>query len=123
MPNEHILIIDDDAELCEELAEMLQAEGYRVTCSSESARGEAMTRCLDFDALILDSKMPLITGLDILERMKVESIKKKVILVSGGPFIEKELRERGLEGVVSAVLGKPIDFVLLLEKLKARVLF
>ena len=118
MPAEHILIIDDDAELCEELAEMLRAEGYKTTCATDSANGEAMIHCLDFDALILDSKMPRITGLEILERVKAENLKKKVILVSGRPFVEKDLSDRGLEGMVSAVLGKPIDFALLLEKLK-----
>ena len=119
MPAEHLLIIDDDAELCEELSEMLRAEGYAVTCVSDSVKGEALIRSLDFDALILDSKMPLVTGLEILERMKAENIKKKVILVSGRPFVEKELKERGLREMVSAVLGKPIDFALLLEKIKA----
>lgn len=114
-----VLIIDDDKELCEELSELLKSEGYDVTCASDSLRGEAMTRCLDFDAIILDSKMPSVTGLDILERMKAESVKNKVIMVSGKPFLEKELKDRGLYGVVSAVLGKPIDFDLLLEKLGA----
>lgn len=114
-----VLIIDDDKELCEELADLLESEGYEVTSASDSLRGEAMTRCLDYDAIILDSKMPSVTGLDILERMKAESVKKKVIMVSGKPFLEKELEDRGLLGVVSAVLGKPIDFALLLEKLKA----
>lgn len=118
MPAEHILIIDDDAELCEELSEMLRAEGYKVTCASDSVEGEAMIRCLDFDALILDSKMPLITGTEILERVKAENIKKNIILVSGRPFAEKELEDRGLRGAVSAVLGKPINFDLLLEKIK-----
>ncbi|MBI4350729.1 MAG: response regulator transcription factor [Elusimicrobia bacterium] len=118
MPPEHILLIDDDTELCEELSEMLRAEGYKVTWSSQSSTGEAMIRCLDFDALILDCKMPLITGLEILERIKAESIKKKIILVSGKPFVEKELEERGLRGIVKAVLGKPMDFGLLLEKLR-----
>lgn len=114
-----ILLIDDDRELCEELADLLKSEGYEVTSASDSLRGEAMTRCLDYDAIILDSKMPTVTGLDILERMKAESVKKKVILVSGKPFIEKELQDRGLQGVVSAVLAKPIDFDLLLQKLRA----
>jgi len=116
---EHILLIDDDVELCDELSEMLRAEGYRTTCASDSYEGEAMIRCLKFDALILDSKMPLASGIEILERMKGENIKKKVILVSGQPFVEKELRERGLGSVVSAVMGKPIDFKLLLEKIRA----
>jgi len=119
MPTKHILIIDDDAELCEELSEMLRAEGYSVTCVSDSVKGEALIRSLTFKVLILDSKMPLINGLKILERMKTENIKKKVILVSGRPFVEKELKDRGLEGVVCAVLSKPIDFTLLLEKIKA----
>lgn len=118
MPPEHVLIIDDDPEFCEELCETLRASGYKATCTSESARGEAMIHCLDYDALILDVKMPLITGLELLERMKAESIKKKVIIISGRPFVEKELAERGLLGTVRAVLGKPVNLELLLEKLK-----
>jgi len=119
MAPEHILLIDDDAELCEELSEMLRAEGYAVTCASDSYEGEAMIRCLNYDTLILDCKMPLASGMEILERMKAENINKKVIFVSGRPFVEKELKERGLSGGVRAVLGKPIDFGLLLEKVRA----
>jgi len=119
MKTKRLLLIDDDAELCEELAETLRAEGYAVTCASDSMTGEAMTRCLDYDTLVIDSKMPQVTGLDILARMKAESLKKKVILISGRPFVEKELEERGLRALVSAVLGKPIDLDVLFEKLKA----
>jgi DNA-binding response OmpR family regulator len=119
MPPEHILLIDDDAELCDELSEMLRSEGYKVTCASDSYEGEAMIRCLKFDTLILDCKMPLASGIEILERMKGENIKKKVIFISGRPFVENELKDRGLSGGVKAVLGKPIDFDLLLQKVRS----
>lgn len=113
-----LLLIDDDAELCAELAEMLRGEGYDATWVSDSYQGEAFIRCRDFDAILLDFKMPLATGLEILARMKSENLKCPVLLISGRSFVERELEAAGLSGMVSAVLSKPIDPDLLLEKLK-----
>ena len=112
-----ILIIDDDRVLCEELAEMLGAGGFDVVFSSDSARGEAMTRCLDFDVLLLDCRMPVVMGLDLLGRMKSECVKKKVIMITGSPTAEQDLQASGLQAIVSTVLPKPIDFSLLLQNI------
>ena len=114
-----ILIIDDDIVLCEELAEMLKAEGFDVAFASDSQRGEAMTRCLDFDVLLLDSKMPAVTGMEILGRMKAESVKKKVIMITGNPTAAYDLEASGLQQIVRTVLPKPIDFPLLLQKINS----
>ena len=119
MSAKKILIIDDDAELCEELADMLTGEGHVVSCASDPGKGADIIRNGSYDAVLLDNKMPGVTGIDILKKMKTENINCKVIMISGRPFIEKALAEEGLSGMVAGVISKPIDFSILLSKLKS----
>ena len=56
MSNKRILIIDDDVELCGEVAEMLAGEGYLVESTSDPAQGRRLIDTRKFDIAILDYK-------------------------------------------------------------------
>ncbi|NTV29990.1 MAG: response regulator, partial [Candidatus Omnitrophica bacterium] len=80
-----ILIIDDDKELCEELVEFLQAEGYAAECASDSIDGEKLVRSKKYDMVLLDYKMPVLTGVDLLKRLKADNIRERIFIISGRP--------------------------------------
>jgi DNA-binding response OmpR family regulator len=113
-----ILIVDDDAELCEELAESLKIDGYSVTHTSDPAEGMERSLKDGYDLLILDYKMHGMTGVDVLKKMKINNVKKNVFIVSGRPFVEKTIDEEGLSGMVKGILSKPVNFRLLLGKIE-----
>lgn len=115
MKNKNILIIDDDIELCEELNEALNAEGFSSEYVNDPFLGEKLIRNRSYDILILDYKMPGLKGADLLKIMKSENIKKKVFIISGRPFIENLLEEESLNEIVKGVITKPINFEFLLE--------
>jgi len=117
MDKKRILLIDDDKELCEELGELLESEGFSATCVTNAAKGEALIKTGNFDIVIMDYKMTGLTGVDILKKLKNKNIKSNIILVSGRPFIEKTLVEEDLEGMVRYVITKPINFEELFSKL------
>jgi DNA-binding response OmpR family regulator len=121
MKTKKILIIDDDPEFCEELTALFKDEGYAAIGVSDAKRVETLLKALEYDVLILDYKMPGITGTDILRKLTAEKIKKHIFIISGNPFIEKILENEGLIGAVSGTMTKPIDFEALIEKINISV--
>ena len=113
-----ILIVDDDIELCEELGDMFSSEGFSVTSTADSRQVEMLIQSGDFDTMILDYKMPGMTGIDVLKKIKAQGLKKEIFLVSGRPFVEKMLKEENLSGLLSGIMHKPINFVELLDRIK-----
>jgi DNA-binding response OmpR family regulator len=113
-----ILIIDDDKELCEELTESLSYEGYSAKFAEDAVKGEALIRSDRYDIVLLDFKMPVLTGMDILKKLKADNIRKPIFLFSGRPSVEKALKEADLLGMISGVITKPISFEILLQKIK-----
>ena len=68
--NAHILIIDDEKNYLLVLQTLLEVEGYTVTALSDPETALAFLQESDVDVVVTDMKMPRITGLDVLERVK-----------------------------------------------------
>jgi CheY-like chemotaxis protein len=69
----NILIAEDETALRELYMSLLQAEGHVVVGvdNGEAAYGVLLTK--HFDLLLLDILMPKLTGLDLLERLRIEN--------------------------------------------------
>ena len=119
MNRKNILLVDDDTELCDELAEILRFEGYNVENTSDSSKGATYLEKNRYDIVILDFKMPNMTGFDLLKKIKTFSLKPVVLLISGRPFIEKMLEDEDLTGLVNSVITKPFDDKKLLDSLRS----
>jgi DNA-binding NtrC family response regulator len=117
MDAKRILIIDDDVELCEELTEMLKDEKYYVENTSDTIHGEKLINDYDYDVLIIDMKMPRLSGVDLLKKAKTKNPAAKVIIMSGKPFIEKFLEEEQVIHLTEGIIKKPFHYTILLEKL------
>ena len=68
--NAHILIIDDEKNSLLVLQSLLEDEGYTVTARSDPETALAFLQESEVDVVVTDMKMPRITGLDVLERVK-----------------------------------------------------
>lgn len=86
-----ILMIDDDEEICEEMAEILKDEGYDVSLIFNGIEGMRLIESGGFDLVLLDLKVPGMSGYDILKNVKSKGAMPKVIVISGRPFIKKYL--------------------------------
>ena len=118
MANERILIIDDDVELREEISEVLADEGYLVKGTSDPVEGVNFIDGHIFDIAILDYKLPGMTGVELLCRIKKKSPETRVFIVSGRPFVEKLIKEENAYHLVSGVITKPFDCETLLNKIR-----
>jgi DNA-binding NtrC family response regulator len=78
-----VLIVDDERELVEPLVERLELRGLEVT-GEMSGRAALETLGREaFDVIVLDVKMPEISGLDLLRRIKASKPAQKVVLMTG----------------------------------------
>jgi len=113
-----IILIDDDETLCEGIAFILKDEGYSVMNTSDPAKGMELIDRNIFDIALLDYKMPRMTGVDFLRKIKEKNPATKVFIVSGRPFIEKVLSEENVSHLVEGVIKKPFREETLLEAVK-----
>ena len=65
-----ILIIDDDRELCELVAELLAEEGFQTEAAHESARGLELAAAGAHALVVLDVMLPGINGFEVLRRIR-----------------------------------------------------
>ncbi len=90
----HVLIVDDEAEIRESLESILSEEGYVV--ASAATAGEALTLLADavYDAVLLDVWLPDRDGLDALGdiRQMDAAQRPEVIIISGHGTIEAAVR-------------------------------
>lgn len=120
MPSKNILIVDDDMEFCDELAEALKEEGYCPECVSDPVKGEGLIMNGAYNTVLLDYKMPFLTGIDILKKLKAKNIKRRIFIVTGRPFVDQMLRKEKLQDMISGVISKPVNFEELLQEIKNR---
>ncbi len=90
--NNHVLVIDDDAEMRRLLVDFLTGEGLRATASSSAKRAlEDFTNgagSADVDLVMTDLNMPEMTGLDFIRRFKTVRPDIPVILITAFGSIE-----------------------------------
>ena len=113
----NILIIDDEASICESLQDILEDEGYNVVTA---LNGEAGIRCVaseQIDLVFLDILMPGgFDGLETLRRIKQISLDTEVVMITGHGTFELAL-EAGSMGALD-FLGKPLSLDIILDKVK-----
>ncbi len=118
MNKKRILLVDDDETLCEGVAFILEDEGYSVKNTSVPAEGMELAGEFIFDLALVDYKMPRMTGVDLLRKIKEKNPHTKVFIVSGRPFMEKVIAEENVAHLVEGVIKKPFKEETLLEAVK-----
>ncbi len=113
-----ILLIDDNMELCTELAAVLRDEGYLVDNTSDSEVGAAMIRKEPYDMYILDYKMKGLNGIDLLKIIKSVNPLAVAFIISGKSSIEMLIKAEALDKFVAAIIKKPFKIEELLAKIK-----
>jgi DNA-binding response OmpR family regulator len=91
-----VLIVDDDTTTADVYAHMLTLDGYRVLKAYSAAEALIETAIERPDVVILDLRMPMMDGLGLLERWRVDEHLKdmRVVIVTGDYFIEDDIVDR-----------------------------
>ena len=102
----HLLLIDDDAELCALLGEFLTREGFTVDCEHEGNRGLERAGQPGVDLVVLDVMLPGIDGFEILRRLRTHSKVPVIMLTARGEDVDRIV---GLEIGADDYLAKPFN--------------
>jgi len=110
-----VLVVEDEEETAELLRDLLHEFGYEplLVRSAEAARSALDTERPD--VILLDLRLPLMSGLDFLQIDRVRAARPPIVVVSG-VATEEEARECLLRGALDFV-GKPLNADLLRQVL------
>ena len=67
MPNQRILVVDDELIVCESCQRILEEEGYEVEIALSGQEAFVKMKESPFEIVITDLKMPAIDGMDVLK--------------------------------------------------------
>ncbi len=120
----HILIVDDDQVVGETFARMLTLSGYRVTTVQSVDSALVATSDEVPDALILDMRMPVVSGLDFLRLLRRDGRLREVpvAIVTGDYFLNEPILAE-MRSLGATVRYKPLwmdDLSALAQSLLAR---
>ena len=110
-----ILIVEDNAELREVLADFLRNEGYTVSCAGDGDKALALYEKYGARLLVLDIMLPGASGMRILDKVREKS-NTPVIMVSA-----KLGKDDKLSAIINGAddyIEKPYDIDILIAKIK-----
>jgi len=104
---ERVLLVDDESEFVETLAERMRHRGMDVATSGTGREALDRLEKEPFDVVVLDLQMPGMDGLEALERIKRQKPDIQVVLLTGHATVEKSV-EAMKKGALE-FLEKPVD--------------
>ena len=118
MPRKWILLIDDDARLRGLWAEMLEAVGYAVVGAGDGLTANELMRDLFPDLIILDLRMPHLSGWQFLESARARPWQNIPVLIVSGYLDDRQ--PESIAGGLNIVgkLAKPLTPQELLAKVQ-----
>ncbi|ERI09511.1 response regulator transcription factor [Aneurinibacillus aneurinilyticus] len=114
----HILVVEDDLEICGFVVEALRRDGYRVTFVHDGQSAIQAWEGASFDLVILDIMLPGIDGLEVLRRIREKERVPVLLLSAKDGEVDKIL---GLGGGADDYLTKPFLLGELLARVKAQL--
>ena len=99
-----ILLVDDDRELADMLAEYLGQDGFQVECAHTGEEGLQRALSGEFALTVLDVMMPNISGVEVLNRIRARSRMPVLMLTARGDDLDRVI---GLELGADDYVPKP----------------
>lgn len=110
-----IMVVDDAGYIRVLFRESLTRAGYEIVLAESGMKALQLMGVENPDLVLLDINMPDMTGLEMLENLRMHNQYLPVIIVSASGYKDKVLE--AVSHGISGYLTKPVD----LEELKSRV--
>ena len=111
-----LLVVEDDSELSTSLVLYLESEDYEVTLAEEGKTAlEKATRLPGYDLIVLDAKLPDLSGFEVLRQARDDGVRTPVLMLTG--LGDHEHKMRGFQVGADDYLTKPFET----EELVARI--
>ena len=113
---EKILLVDDEKEFVDTLAERMEARGMNVEATTSPKDALELVEKESYDAVVLDLQMPEMNGLEALKILKEKRPEIQVILLTGHATVEKGIEAMKLGAL--DLIEKPAELSVLTEKIQ-----
>ena len=102
-----IAIVDDDPAICRALSRLLRTVGWQAVAfsSAEAFLQRGVQERLH--CLVLDVRLPGMTGLELLERLVADGVSFPIIVITGRA--DAQVHMRAIQAGAAAYLPKPVD--------------
>lgn len=102
-----ILVVDDEFDVAELLAELLATRGHRVTTALNGLVAKDLLASHDYDLVITDFMMPIVDGIELVHHMRADHrlARIPVIMISA----QLDVMSTAGEGLVQTMLQKPFS--------------
>lgn len=95
-PRRRALVVDDDADIRDILADQLELEGWTVEQARDGREGLAAARAGGFDLIVLDHRMPRMTGEEMARELRAGGDRTPIVLVTADRHAAAIARRVGL---------------------------
>ena len=102
-----ILIVDDDAGMCETLSDIMEDKGYRAFIALDGHEAIEKVKEMSFDVILMDIRMPGMNGVETFKRIK--NIHPEIAVVMMTAYALEDLIREALHEGAYGVLYKPFD--------------
>ncbi|HSY18141.1 MAG TPA: response regulator [Candidatus Acidoferrales bacterium] len=100
-----ILVVDDDSDTRQLSVDLLVDSGYDVEAAKDGAAGWKALQAKNYDLVITDNKMPLMTGIEMIEKLRDAYMPLPVIMATQFPPVDEFHRKPWL--IPDATLERP----------------
>jgi DNA-binding response OmpR family regulator len=112
-----MLLIEDEKKLCELIARALKAERYALDIASDGRTGWELADAYEYDLIILDLMLPILSGTEVLRRIRRKSQHVPILILTARDATEEKVQH--FEAGADDYLTKPFAFAELLMRVKA----
>ena len=116
METANILIIDDDESMREACRQTLEAESWHAEVAGDGEKGLEIMRQVGADVVLLDLKMPGMSGMDVLSEIPQIDTSTSVIVITGYGTIDTAVD--AMKTGATDFLAKPFEPVHLVERVR-----
>jgi DNA-binding response OmpR family regulator len=109
-----VLVVDDDEQLLEALRRALTLAGYEVDVADNGPEGLKLASRGPYDVIVIDVMLPGMDGLEVLQRLRRQTIETPVLILSGRDGVDD--RVAGLSSGADDYVVKPFAFAELLAR-------
>lgn len=114
-----LLIIEDDAQIAEFVADGFRQSGFAVIHAADGESGLAAAGQGEFDAAVIDIMLPRMDGLEVIRRLRRGGSSLPVIVLSARGSVDAKIA--GLEAGGDDYLAKPFSIAELIARVQALV--
>lgn len=116
----HILIVDDEADLRDTLAEQFElSDGFQIASAGSGEDALALVAAQRVDIIVLDVDMPGINGIETCRRLRASGVRAPIIMLTGRTGEVDTVA--GLDAGANDYVAKPFAFCVLLARIRAQL--